>query len=475
MTDPMSPDASPGQVLKKSGVRRVNNMPVYILVGAVAAFLLVMVLVASDRSANQNKPAEKKKEEKTATTAMLAKELAGDQKDGIVQPAVIAPLVIPAEFPAAAAAASAPKLGSVPVTRPTNLDAPPLPAGGMPGQLRPPVQQLERTPHDDETDRIRAAKLRQFEEAVKARPSVPVTSPKTTLPTPLSKDETLSRLSAIRQQMEANVLGDPTDAYKAKLIQIQASGLGSAGGGSASPASPTTSRLMQLGGEGGARAEPLRNLGSGQADRWRLDAKPEAPRTPYELRAGFVIPALMVSGINSDLPGQVIAQVSQDVFDTPTGRYKLIPQGSRLIGNYTSEVAFGQSRLFVSWQRIIFPDGKALDIGAMQGADSAGYAGFSDQVNNHYLRLFGSAFLLSGVTAGVSLSQPKSNSSSDSQQTVSGAMSEALGQQLGQVTAQLISKNMTIAPTLEIRPGYRFNVMVTKDLTFPKPFQAFDY
>lgn len=171
-----------------------------------------------------------------------------------------------------------------------------------------------------------------------------------------------------------------------------------------------------------------------------------------------------------------MAQVSQDVYDTPTGRYLLIPQGSRLVGSYSSDVAYGQSRVLVAWQRIVFPDGKAMDIGSMPGGDQAGYSGFKDKVNNHYVRLFGSALLMSAVTAGVSLSQDNSNNSGFGQETTaSSAMSEALGQQLGQVTAQLISKNLNIAPTLEIRPGFRFNVIVTKDLTFSKPYKSFDY
>ena len=111
----------------------------------------------------------------------------------------------------------------------------------------------------------------------------------------------------------------------------------------------------------------------------------------------------------------------------------------------------------------------------MPGADQAGYSGFNDKVNNHYFRLFGSALLMSAVTAGVALSQDNGNSEFGEQQTASSAMSEALGQQLGQVTAQLISKNLNIAPTLEIRPGFRFNVIVTKDLTFSKPYKSFDY
>jgi type IV secretion system protein VirB10 len=213
----------------------------------------------------------------------------------------------------------------------------------------------------------------------------------------------------------------------------------------------------------------------GSEDRWRLDSALEAPRSPFELRAGYVVPATLVSGINSDLPGQIMAQVSQGVYDTPTGKYLLIPQGSRLVGSYSSDVAYGQSRVLVAWQRIVFPDGKAMDIGSMAGADSAGYSGFSDQVNNHYLRVFGSAFLMSGIVAGISLSQDRNSDSYNDRQTASSAMSEALGQQLGQVTAQMIAKNLNIAPTLEIRPGYRFNVMVTKDMTFSKPYQAFDY
>jgi type IV secretion system protein VirB10 len=222
------------------------------------------------------------------------------------------------------------------------------------------------------------------------------------------------------------------------------------------------------------RNEPALSGSVGQGDRWRLDSQPEAPRSLYELRAGFVIPAMLISGVNSELPGQLMAQVSQDVFDTPLGRYRLIPQGSRLVGSYTNDVAYGQSRILVVWQRIIFPDGKAMDIGTMPGADSAGYTGLKDQANNHYVRLFGSAFLMSGVTAGIALSQPEQGNF-NARPTASSALSEALGQQLGQVTAQLIAKNLNIAPTLEIRPGYRFNVIVVKDLTFSKPYAAFDY
>ena len=185
------------------------------------------------------------------------------------------------------------------------------------------------------------------------------------------------------------------------------------------------------------------------------------------------MPAILISGINSELPGQIMAQVAQSVYDTPTGKHLLIPQGARLVGSYASEVAYGQSRVLIGWQRIIFPDGKALDIGSMPGADSGGYAGFYDQVNNHYLRIFGSAVLMSGVVAGISMSQNNTNTAGANQQRAGDVLSSSLGQQLGQVTAEMIQKNMNISPTLEIRPGYRFNVIVTKDLTFENPYRPF--
>mgnify|MGYP000629702635 CR=1 FL=1 len=195
-----------------------------------------------------------------------------------------------------------------------------------------------------------------------------------------------------------------------------------------------------------------------------------------EIKTGTVIPAVMVSGINSDLPGVMIAQVSQNVWNTANGKYLLIPQGSKLYGVYDSRVVYGQERVLIAWNRVIFPDGSSVTLGAMPGADSAGYAGFHDQVNNHYVRLFGSAFLMSGVTAGITYSQRQNQATNTyGAPSASSALSEALGQQLGQVTAQLIAKNLSISPTLEIRPGYRFNVVVTKDMTFSKPYRSFDY
>lgn len=196
-----------------------------------------------------------------------------------------------------------------------------------------------------------------------------------------------------------------------------------------------------------------------------------APRSPYEVKAGAIIPAVMIGGINSDLPGQVIAQVRENVYDTKTGEFLLIPQGSRLVGLYDAHVAYGQKRILLAWNRVIYPDGSSFDLKGMPGADKAGYAGFFDQVDNHYRKIFGSAVLMSMISAGVQLSQPNNGSSGNNNNTpsVSQTVGAALGQQIGQTAMTITQKNLNIQPTLEVRPGYQFNVMVTADMILPPP------
>ena len=195
---------------------------------------------------------------------------------------------------------------------------------------------------------------------------------------------------------------------------------------------------------------------------------------PLELKTGAVIPGVMVTGINSDLPGNIIAQVSQNVFDTATGRQLLIPQGAKLFGVYDSRVIYGQERVLVAWNRLMFPDGSAVTLGAMPGSDMAGNAGYTDKVNNHYLRIFGSAILMSMITGGMSYSMDSLDTSGgDSDKpTLQNEMGAALASQLGQATLQILQKNLNIAPTLEIRPGYQFNVIVTKDMVFERPYKT---
>ncbi len=217
-------------------------------------------------------------------------------------------------------------------------------------------------------------------------------------------------------------------------------------------------------------------LARAENSQWRLPYTREAGHD-YELKTGAVIGGVMVGGINSDLPGSIIGQVSQNVYDTASGRALLIPRGSKIYGVYDSRVVYGQSRLLIAWNRLIFPDGSSLTLGAMPGADVSGYAGFADQADNHYFRIFGSAVLMSLIGGGMSyaVDSVSGNNNTDSESgetTMQDEMTSALAAQLGQTTLQLLQKNLSISPTLKIRPGYQFNVMVTKDMVFGGPYAA---
>lgn len=188
--------------------------------------------------------------------------------------------------------------------------------------------------------------------------------------------------------------------------------------------------------------------------------------SPHELKRGSVIPATLITGINSDLPGRIIAQVSQHVFDSATGHRLLIPQGAKLLGRYDSGVSFGQSRVLVVWTDIIFPNGSTLQIGAMAGTDAQGYGGFRDKSERHYLRTFGSAALLAIIGAGIDMSIPESSTLA-AQDTASDAARRNFAETFGRVAERTVSKNLDVQPTLSIRPGYKFNVLVDQDIVFP--------
>ena len=201
----------------------------------------------------------------------------------------------------------------------------------------------------------------------------------------------------------------------------------------------------------------------------RIYAVPPSPTAANEIRPGTIIPAFLVTGVNTDLPDQVFAQVARDVRDTLTGDHVLIPRGSRLIGAYDSHVAFGQRRALVSWSSIQLPDGSTVPIENMPGADPAGLAGFRDRVNNHYLRTFAGATMLSVISAGAQLSQPD-RAVFDSQGrrlTAEEQLAADLGRQWAEFGEQLVSRNLDIQPSLTIRPGYSFRVVVTRDLVLP--------
>mgnify|MGYP000846149794 CR=1 FL=1 len=213
----------------------------------------------------------------------------------------------------------------------------------------------------------------------------------------------------------------------------------------------------------------VRNMES-VPDRNFVNSTRKAGLSKYEVKAGWVIPATMEHGINSDLPGKITARVTQNVWDTATGRFLMVPQGAQLMGTYDSQVAYGQNGLLVVWRRIIFPDGSSIDLEGMGGVDESGYSGFRDQINNHYARIFGFGLLTSLFSAAFQVTQNNNNQQLGQAPTPSQTAGTAVAQQMSQLGIEIARKNLRVQPTIEIRPGYQFNVRVDKDLVFPRPY-----
>jgi len=186
--------------------------------------------------------------------------------------------------------------------------------------------------------------------------------------------------------------------------------------------------------------------------------KLQDPASPYQVMAGTIIAASLITGINSDLPGSVIAQMTENVYDTPTGAYLLIPQGSRMIGTYDSVIAFGQERALVVWQRIIMPDGSSIVIENLPGTDTAGYAGLEDKVNFHTWKLLKGIAL--STLLGVSTELTFGNQESD----LVKAIRESAQDSTNQVGQSLTERNLNIQPTITIRPGWPLRIIVNKDM-----------
>jgi type IV secretory pathway VirB10-like protein len=189
------------------------------------------------------------------------------------------------------------------------------------------------------------------------------------------------------------------------------------------------------------------------------------PASPFVVQAGTVIPAALITGIRSDLPGQITAQVTENVYDTPTGRARLIPQGARLIGIYDSQVAFGQSRVLLVWTRLIMPNGRSIVLERQPGADTAGYAGLEDEVDNHWGELFKAAALSTLLGVGTELG------SSGNDSDIIQALRRGAGDSLNQTGQQVVRRHLNIQPTLTIRPGFPVRVIVNRDLVL-EPYRG---
>jgi len=190
-----------------------------------------------------------------------------------------------------------------------------------------------------------------------------------------------------------------------------------------------------------------------------------APASPNVLQAGAVIAAALITGIRSDLPGQITAQVTENIYDSPTGRILLIPQGTRLIGQYDNGVGFGQRRILLVWNRLIFPNGRSIVLERQPGADPQGFAGLEDGVDYHWGELFKAAALSTLLSIGSQMG------SSGDESEIARALRQGASDSVSQVGRQVVGRQLDIAPTLTIRPGFPVRVIVTRDLVL-EPYGA---
>ncbi|UYY57005.1 TrbI/VirB10 family protein [Sphingomonas sp. S2-65] len=242
-----------------------------------------------------------------------------------------------------------------------------------------------------------------------------------------------------------------------------------------SAAMPTAAPARE-GGSATIAVDPARDPGNQQRKADFLASKDQtsdinphglvAPVSPYTLSAGSIIAASLITGLNSDLPGLVTAQVTENAYDSATGQLLLVPQGARLIGSYDSVVAYGQSRALVVWQRIVFPNGSSIRIDNVPATDTAGYAGLDDKVDVHTWQL------LKGVTLSTLLGVGTELSLGNSEGDLVRAIRESAQQGTSRAGDQIVTKKLNVQPTLKVRPGWPLRVVVHKDIVLaPSPRQ----
>lgn len=430
------PDRSPPMLAppprRGAGVRRLNRVPILLAVGGAMIVVATIGYTYRERMAKAASAVQDAADKQPAPASGAAV-LNGAPPDGEI---------LPATFRSPAG----PRSASQPATQPP----PPTPA----------------MPSDQGAHGLSAA----GDEALKARQQAWQTY--FAQVQQLQKD----RFAAAQSAMTADSNLGTTQPAIATGSTGMAQSMGEGGAVSAVPAQTGISGVAMPGGFGMPVYPPAQIDASGQREKQAflnqpgdvtgasddLQAALREPSSPYLVMAGTAIPALMVGGIDSDMPGMVIGQVAENVYDTATGTYLLIPQGARLIGQYDNSISQGQTRVGVIWNRIIYPDAESIDLGSMEGADQGGYAGFHDLVDTHFWSKIGNALLISIAGAGVQLSQPQAvNGQNYNSQQIAAA---ALGQQFGELGQEYARAGLSIPNTLEIRPGYRFVVMVNKDM-----------
>ncbi|WP_314909765.1 TrbI/VirB10 family protein [Cardiobacterium hominis] len=421
----MNPGNSPNGNGGGGNVRRLNKIPMMIAACVLALVMFGIVYALYSRSQPRTGNSSGDNPTVVGGSASADKIIAG-VGDGIADLEPVDPIIIDN-------------------TKPT----PDLPQQQLPPAQAPIVQTTQQKEDDEEAKRVagmvREFRQRNYYEALVARTAIEES--------PTGKDANGKTADGAPTQGIPDIAKMRADLQTAALERsLAAQGIGSTAGGMEGLLESQDPNLR------------LRKAAfAAQTDNpyGYLPSVREPQLTPYEIRVGTIIPAVMVSGINSDLPGEIIAQVTHNVYDSKTGRTVLIPQGSKLIGRYDSHIAMGQERVMIAWYRLEFPDASVFNLGNMGAVDLAGYAGMHDRVNNHTWKIFKNAFLLSVIGAGTQIAIGDGGENENSPLNITKV---EMGRQIGQVGTEIIRRNLNIQPTLEIRPGYRFNVMVNKDI-----------
>ncbi len=282
----------------------------------------------------------------------------------------------------------------------------------------------------------------------------PVTPPD--MRTPRADPEEQRRLAEIEAARVAKLFTDSRGERTAEGQAIATRALGD---------DPSTSLTGAEGtppvDEGSAQNMQDRKLAFVNAEADRRTVSPDRVQdkaSPYVVQAGTIIPAALITGINSDLPGQITAQVTEHVYDSPTGSHLLIPQGARLIGQYDSQVAFGQRRALLVWNRIVMPDGTSIVLERLPGTDTAGFSGLEDKVDHHWGQLFRAAALSTLLGIGSELG------SIDEESEIARAIRESAQDSVSDIGQQIVRRQLNIQPTLTVRPGFPIRIIVNRDL-----------
>ncbi|WP_269586469.1 IncP-type conjugal transfer protein TrbI [Roseibium sp. Sym1] len=420
-------------------IRRLNKLPIFLFVGLVVVFGVVIIIGLANRGINSGDNVAG--DEGGAPASGFADQLKAGISNGVIDPpsqliAAVQPDPVRAAVPE-----------TVQVQRPFGNPFQPEP--GNPDETIPPQQsepdwraQLDQRFEEQQLQEMHRQRMKRLQSIDAAHDS----------PTTVNLSDLQGQGEGV-QTTQGNQTGNGTFTRGPTSPDLLSAALQAAQGGTAN-ADPN--------GQYGKQAFFNQDI----SEAGYLANRVVPQQSPYELKRGSVIPATLITGINSDLPGRITGQVRQNVYDSATGHMLLIPQGTKLFGRYDSDVSFGQNRVLVVWTDIVFPNGATLQIGSMGGVDGEGYGGFKDKVNNHYLRTFGSAALLAIIGTGIDMAVPESSTLA-TQETASDAARRNFAEVFGRVVERTISKNLDVQPTLQIRPGYNFNILVDQDIIFP--------